>query len=146
MPMKSQLGQAGLETRISDEDVSKRLKSSHEELKAGMHFIAARKFEGYHESYTQKYVETSFLSAWKTSYETIVAENQSAWRSLVKSCTTVQLILFILVSMRSEKPIYAPPATVLMFICLRMALPLPFKEDRLVLPLSTPLSSRRSMV
>ena len=36
--------------------------------------------------------------------------------------------------------------TVLMFVWLTMALSRPFKEDRLALPLSTPLSSRRSMV
>ena len=36
--------------------------------------------------------------------------------------------------------------TVLMFVCLTMALSRPFKEDRLALPLSAPLSSRRSMV
>ena len=33
-----------------------------------------------------------------------------------------------------------------MFVCLTMALSRPFKEDRLALPLSTPLSSRRSVV
>ena len=36
--------------------------------------------------------------------------------------------------------------TVPMFVWLTMALSRPFKKDRLVLPLSTPLSSRRSMV
>ena len=36
--------------------------------------------------------------------------------------------------------------TVPMFVRLTMALSRPFKEDRLALPLSTPLSSRRSVV
>ena len=36
--------------------------------------------------------------------------------------------------------------TILLFVWLTMALSQPFKKDRLVLPLSTPLSSMRSMV
>ena len=36
--------------------------------------------------------------------------------------------------------------TVPMFVWLTMALPRPFRKDRLALPLSTPLSSRRSIV
>ena len=47
-------------------------------------------------------------------------------------------------------PVYRFPnvafETVPMFVWLTMAFPRPFKEDRLALPLSTPLSSRRSMV
>ena len=55
--------------------------------------------------------------------------------------------------MRSGKPICAPPClrsfcnvayeTVPMFVWLTMVLSRPFEEDRLALPLSTPLSSRR---
>ena len=66
-------------------------------------------------------------------------------------------VQFKMVSVRSEKPISAPPRlsevstmspfkTVPMFVWLTMTLSRPLREDRLVHRLSTPLSSRRSMV
>ena len=67
-------------------------------------------------------------------------------------------VQFKMVSVRSEKPICAPPSsrsfltgtvaveTVPVFVWLTMALSPLFKKDRLALRLSTPLSSRRSVV
>ena len=74
--------------------------------------------------------------------------------------TSLQLssVQFEMISVRSGKPICAPPRLseasptlpLKRFQCccfwLTMALCRHFKEDRLALPLSTPLSSRRSMV
>ena len=70
----------------------------------------------------------------------------------------ISSVHFKIVSMRSEKPMCVPfipsfrsfPSvafvTVQVFVWLTMALSRPLKEDRPALPLSTPLSSRRSMV
>ena len=50
------------------------------------------------------------------------------------------------VSVRSEKPICASPHLSEVSPALTIAPSRPFKEDRLTLPVSTPLSSRRSVV
>jgi len=70
---------------------------------------------------------------------------------------TVQFAQFKMIFMRSENPIMQSiPSlrdfpnvafeTVPVFVQLTMALSRPFKEDRLALPHSTPLSFRRSTV
>ena len=54
-----------------------------------------------------------------------------------------------IVSVFKKAPCISAPVpfeTIPMFVLLTMALSYPFKKDRLALPLSTPLSSRRSMV
>ena len=63
--------------------------------------------------------------------------------------STLAFSQFKMVLMGSKKPIIMPNVAfeiVPMFVWLTMALSRPFKEDCLALPLSTPLSSRRSMM
>ena len=106
---------------------------------------------------THPYFQSQRWKVWAESMDFVMfAKGSNRCESLI--CPTVMYILvqfrsvhFQVVSMHSENPICAPPRlsevspnvafeTVPMFVWLTMALSRPFKEDRLTLPLSTPLS------
>ena len=91
----------------------------------------------------------------RTAMKMMSKKNESTFKKEKK--LHMLMILFRMVSMRSGNPMFAPlplsevsPTfafeTVPMFARLTMALSHPFSEDRLELPLSTPLSSRRPIM